>query len=108
LLKVHSQRHKTLPGYENGIRRELDTCTSSDALLMNVFCYPGVFKNVTTHPLSLASLGMNGGARLSDLGDFLRDSPSLSAVLGRLDDRLRTAPSPAVLWPIAILGKWQV
>ena len=25
--------------------RELDACTSSDALLMNVFCYPGVFKD---------------------------------------------------------------
>src|ERR1700694_4215077 len=25
--------------------RELDACTSSDALLMNVFCYPDVFKD---------------------------------------------------------------
>jgi hypothetical protein len=23
----------------------LDACTSSDALLMNVFCYPGVLQN---------------------------------------------------------------
>jgi hypothetical protein len=45
LQKVHSQGRKSLPRYENGIRRELDACTSSDALLMNVFCYPGVFRN---------------------------------------------------------------
>jgi hypothetical protein len=45
LQKVHSQRRKSLPRYENGIRRELDACASSDALLMNVFCYPGVFRN---------------------------------------------------------------
>jgi len=45
LQKVHSQGRKSLPRYENGIRRELDACTSSDALLMNVFCYPGVFRD---------------------------------------------------------------
>jgi hypothetical protein len=45
LEKVHSQGRKSLPRPENGIRRELDLCTSSDALLMNVFCYPGVFRN---------------------------------------------------------------
>lgn len=45
LQKVHSQGHKSLPRNERGIWRELDTCTSSDALLMNVFCYPGVLKD---------------------------------------------------------------
>ena len=45
LHKVHSHGHKSLPRHENGVRRELDACTSSDALLMNVFCYPGVPKN---------------------------------------------------------------
>jgi hypothetical protein len=45
LQKVHSQGRKSLPRPENGIWRELDACTSSDALLMNVFCYPGVFKD---------------------------------------------------------------
>jgi hypothetical protein len=43
LQKVHAQGRKSLPRYEDGIRRELDACTSSDALLMNVFCNPGVF-----------------------------------------------------------------
>jgi hypothetical protein len=45
LQKVHSQGRKSLPRYENGIRRELDACTSSDALLMNIFCHPGVFRD---------------------------------------------------------------
>ena len=45
LQKVHSQGRKSLPRHENGIRRELDACTSSDALLMNVFCYPAVFRS---------------------------------------------------------------
>jgi hypothetical protein len=45
LQKVHSQGRKSLPRQESGIRRELDACTSSDALLMNVFCYPAVFRD---------------------------------------------------------------
>lgn len=45
LQKVHSQGRKSLPRYDNGIRRELDACTSSDALLMNIFCYAGVFRD---------------------------------------------------------------
>lgn len=45
MQKVHSQGRKSLPCCENGIWRELDACTSSDALLMNVFCYPGVFRS---------------------------------------------------------------
>ena len=45
LQKVHSQGRKSLPRFGNEIRRELDACTSSDALLMNIFCYPGVFRN---------------------------------------------------------------
>ena len=43
LQKVHSSGRKSLPRNEHGIWRELDACTSSDALLMNVFCTPGVF-----------------------------------------------------------------
>ena len=43
LSKVHTQARRSLPATERGWR-ELDSCTSSDALLMNVFCYPGVFR----------------------------------------------------------------
>src|SRR6185312_11134558 len=39
--KVHAQAARTLPKAERRWR-ELDSCTSSDALLMNVFCAPDV------------------------------------------------------------------
>jgi hypothetical protein len=45
LLKVHPQGRKSLPSREYGIWQELDSCTSSDALLMNVFCCPSTFKD---------------------------------------------------------------
>jgi hypothetical protein len=40
LSKVHTQGRRFLPDTERGRWMELDSCTSSDALLMNVFCYP--------------------------------------------------------------------
>jgi hypothetical protein len=43
LQKVHSQARHALPGVEH-VWRELDSSMSSDALLMNIFCYPGVTK----------------------------------------------------------------
>ncbi len=55
---------------------ELDSCTSSDALLMNVFCYPGVFQRgpmVQLLGLSTAaelrpSFGFNPGVPRRDAG----------------------------------------
>ncbi len=41
LDKVHTQARTTLPRADRRWR-ELDSCTSSDALLMNIFCCPGV------------------------------------------------------------------
>jgi hypothetical protein len=43
LQKVHSQAKHALPAAEY-VWRELDSSMSSDALLMNIFCYPGVSK----------------------------------------------------------------
>lgn len=42
LAKVHTSARRSLPAMEQGRWRELDSCMSSDALLMNVFCYPRV------------------------------------------------------------------
>jgi hypothetical protein len=42
LGKVHTGARRSLPRREQGRWRELDSCVSSDALLMNVFCYPRV------------------------------------------------------------------
>ena len=41
LQKVHSQGRRSLPANDRSWR-ELDSSLSSDALLMNIFCYPGV------------------------------------------------------------------
>jgi len=43
LMKVHSQADRALPK-SDCIWKELDSSMSSDALLMNIFCYPGVTK----------------------------------------------------------------
>jgi len=45
LAKVHTQGGRALPSRERGRWMELDTCTSSDALLMNIFCSPGVLRD---------------------------------------------------------------
>ena len=44
LGKHHSHR-RDLPARTNGAWGELDSCMSSDALLMNIFCYPQTFSN---------------------------------------------------------------
>jgi len=47
LAKVHTRAHKDLPRRESGRWRELDSCASSDALLMNIFCYPRLAANAS-------------------------------------------------------------
>ena len=57
LDKIHAQARSSLP--KTGYRwKELDSCTSSDALLMNVFCYPGVLQDARV----LLLLGVEGDA----------------------------------------------
>jgi hypothetical protein len=45
LQKVHAQGRRSLPA-KDGLWRELDSSLSSDALLMNIFCYPGVTRRI--------------------------------------------------------------
>jgi hypothetical protein len=45
LNKTHAQARSCLPR-DGRTWKELDSCNSSDALLMNVFCYPGVAGSV--------------------------------------------------------------
>ncbi|WP_263352570.1 PGN_0703 family putative restriction endonuclease [Acidicapsa acidisoli] len=50
LTKIHAQARQSLPRHETGrLWRELDSSTSSDALLMNVFCTPGVVESARVH-----------------------------------------------------------
>src|SRR5450631_3320826 len=45
LTKVHTLGRRSFPVTERGRWRELDTCASSDALLMNIFCHPGALRD---------------------------------------------------------------
>jgi hypothetical protein len=45
LDKVHTTAKRILPSADRITWRELDSCMSSDALLMNVFCHPGVLRS---------------------------------------------------------------
>jgi hypothetical protein len=61
LEKVHTAERRSLPQSDNGWR-ELDSSMSSDALLMNVFCCPGV----TDGP----SVAMKLGFEVGELPEF--------------------------------------
>jgi hypothetical protein len=45
LNKPHSQRSRSLDTADQAKAMELDSCTSSDALLMNIFCHPSTIAN---------------------------------------------------------------
>jgi hypothetical protein len=57
LRKVHTQARSCLP-FIDRTWRELDSSNSSDALLMNIFCYPGTLKSRAVFAL----LGIDVGA----------------------------------------------
>jgi hypothetical protein len=42
LTKAHTSKRTSLPRNDRGFWGELDSSNSSDALLMNIFCFPGV------------------------------------------------------------------
>jgi len=58
LAKIHPQGRICLPRTERGLWMELDSCTSSDALLMNIFCHPKVPRSQHV----LAMLGVESDA----------------------------------------------
>jgi hypothetical protein len=59
--KVHSQAGRAFPK-SDAISKELDSSMSSDALLMNIFCYPGVTKR--------RELSLMLGTEIGDLPEF--------------------------------------
>lgn len=56
LTKVHSHGRRSLPRSDRRWR-ELDSCMSSDALLMNIFCHPSVFRDGAVSSLLGTELG---------------------------------------------------
>jgi hypothetical protein len=61
LEKVHSQAGRAFPKTDC-VSKELDSSMSSDALLMNIFCYPGVTKR--------RELSLMLGTEIGDLPEF--------------------------------------
>ena len=78
LQKVHSQGKRSLPA-RDGSWRELDSSLSSDALLMNVFCYPGVTRRMEVCRM----LGIEPGS-IPDFG-FMPRVPLLSEATERTE-----------------------
>jgi hypothetical protein len=82
LAKVHTQGRRSLPANERGRWMELDSCTSSDALLMNIFCHPGVARQglipalLGTEPRAAAHFGHKARVPLSN-GKFDRTEVDL-------------------------------
>lgn len=58
LAKVHTLGRRSLPATDRGRWMELDTCTSSDALLMNIFCHPRLLRDARV----CALLGVEPGS----------------------------------------------
>jgi hypothetical protein len=58
LEKVHTQGSRSLPRTERGRWKELDSCMSSDALLMNIFCNPDLLRAGLVAPLVGADPGV--------------------------------------------------
>ena len=59
LRKTHTSARSAFASYDGEGLRELDSCNSSDALLMNVFCYPRILRDARVCGL----LGVEAGAR---------------------------------------------
>jgi hypothetical protein len=88
LRKTHAQRH-ALPVEYRDAARELDSANSSDALLMNVRCYPGILQ----HEPMARLLGVSAGhepslpfgfrPRVSFVTDR-RDGTEVDALVGNL------------------------
>ncbi|MGO9677085.1 MAG: PGN_0703 family putative restriction endonuclease [Candidatus Sulfotelmatobacter sp.] len=78
LQKVHSQGRRSLPA-RDGLWRELDSSLSSDALLMNIFCYPGVTKRLEV----CRFLGLDSGS-VAEFG-FMPRVPLLNEATERTE-----------------------
>ena len=82
LDKIHAQARTSLPKNERRWK-ELDSCTSSDALLMNLFCFPGVLTD--SRVLSLISVDAGAQAQFG----FKARVPLKSGLFDRTEVDLR-------------------
>ena len=82
LQKVHAQGRRSLPA-KDGSWRELDSSLSSDALLMNIFCYPSVTRRMEV----CGVLGLEPGS-VPEFG-FMPRIPLLSEATERTEVDMR-------------------
>ena len=82
LEKIHAQARTSLPKSDRRWK-ELDSCTSSDALLMNVFCFPGVIES--SRVLSLLGVDDVSGAQFG----FKARVPLISGLFDRTEVDLK-------------------
>src|SRR6266446_1814981 len=85
LQKIHSQGRRSLPA-KDGLWRELDSSLSSDALLMNIFCYPGVTRRTEVCGI----LGIEPGS-LPEFG-FMPRVPLFSEATERTEIDMKLGP----------------
>lgn len=109
LQKVHTHKRTSLPRAER-MWRELDSCMSSDALLMNIFCCPGVCRN--------PAVAFMLGTEITDLPEFgykahvpLRngrsDRTEVDMKLGRLLVEAKLTESDFQTCPHALLEQYR-
>jgi hypothetical protein len=82
LAKIHTLGRRSFPRTDRGRWMELDTCTSSDALLMNIFCHPALSRDgrmaalLGIDPQSVACFGYKARVPLGN-GKFDRTEVDL-------------------------------
>src|SRR5258708_40368135 len=85
--KVHPGARRSLPRRGQGRWRELDSCVSSDALLMSVFCYPRVLARAevrSTLGLEVDSVPQFGVPARVPLANNRGDRTEVDMRLGKL------------------------
>ena len=85
LAKVHTSTRTNLPRNDRGFWAELDSCNSSDALLMNVFCHPETFEDGRV----LSMLGVAGNEQPVPVFGFKPRVPLLSGRFDRTEVDMR-------------------
>jgi hypothetical protein len=87
LSKAHTSKRTALPRNERGFWGELDSSNSSDALLMNIFCYPGVLESSSARHLlgiEAAHVPVFGWKARVPLGQGKFDRTEVDMLLGNL------------------------
>jgi hypothetical protein len=108
LKKPHTRRGKALPSPHDSSACELDSCTSSDALLMNVLCYPGVVAGAVAQ-----LLGVTDGARprfgvpgVVPLNDGTRDATEIDAQIGETNIEAKLTEPDFISRPFAHVERY--